>query len=125
MSSHSSRGASGVIFASIFIALSAWAVREMRVGPIGMKVSEMFEPAVNSKFIKEYDNMEVRTQYTGIEAVDFGLQFLVVAFSPGAFGWDQGQMLQSAHFLLSFFPIVAILSVEAGRRRNKKTLIYL
>jgi hypothetical protein len=125
MASPPPRGASGVTFASIFVLLSAWAVREMRLGPVNDKVGELILPAVNSRFIKEYDNTELRHSYTGIEAIDFGLRFLVVAFLPGALGIDQGQKLQQAHFLLSFFPIIAIYSVEAGRKRNARSLIYL
>ncbi|KAI7208543.1 hypothetical protein KC333_g9100 [Hortaea werneckii] len=112
-------------FASIFVLLAALAVREMRIGPVCSKVGEMFEPAVSANYIQAYDNIKLRKRYTGIEPVDYGLRFLVVAFLPGATGVpDPGQKLQQAYFLLSFFPVVAIMSVEAGRRVNYRTLIY-
>ncbi|KAI7717532.1 hypothetical protein KC353_g4500 [Hortaea werneckii] len=112
-------------FASIFVLLAALAVREMRIGPVSSKVGEMFEPAVSANYIQAYDNIQLRKRYTGIEPVDYGLRFLVVAFLPGATGVpDPGQKLQQAYFLLSFFPVVAIMSVEAGRRVNHRTLIY-
>lgn len=110
----------------MFVLLAALAVREMRIGPVCSKVGEMFEPAVSANYIQAYDNIKLRKRYTGIEPVDYGLRFLVVAFLPGATGVpDPGQKLQQAYFLLSFFPVVAIMSVEAGRRVNYRTLLYL
>ena len=120
-----SRGLSGFVFAIIFIALSGVALREIRLSHVSTKVGELLEPAVNSVFIKEYGNIELRKTYTGITGLDFGLQFLVVSFLPGVLDLDLGQKLQQAHFLLSFFPFIAILSVEAGRIRNKWSLLYL
>ena len=120
-----SRGTSGYLFGLTFIALAAWATRELRTGPVSNSMGELMEPAVNSKFIKEYGNLELRRTYTGIEGVDMGLQFLVVAFLPGVLDLDLGAKLQQAYFLLSFFPIISILCVEAGRARNKWSFVYL
>ncbi|KIW06014.1 uncharacterized protein PV09_03195 [Verruconis gallopava] len=124
MPSTGSRGASSALFACVFVLLSAWAVRELRIGPVGKKAGELLEPVVNSKIIEEYGNTELRYDYTGIAGVDFILRFLVVVFLPGALGIDQGIKLQAVYFLLSFFPVVAIMSIEAGRLRNKWSLIY-
>lgn len=120
-----SRGVSGYLFGLIFLALALWAVREIRIGPVSTKMGTLMEPAVNSKIIKEYGNLEHRKRYTGIEGLDMGLQFLVVAFLPGVLDLDLGVKLQQAYFLLSFFPIIAVLCVEAGRARNKWSLLYL
>ncbi|KAI7278161.1 hypothetical protein KC345_g6137 [Hortaea werneckii] len=112
-------------FASIFVLLAALAVREMRIGPVCSKVGEMFEPAVSANYIEAYDNIQLRKRYTGLEPIDYALRFLVVAFLPGATGVpDPGQKVQQAYFLLSFFPVAAIMSVEAGRRANYRTVIY-
>ena len=120
-----SRGASGFVFAIIFLALSGIALREIRLSHVSTKVGEMMETMVNSVYLKEYGNIELRKEYTGIAGLDFGLQFLVVSFLPGVMDIDRGVKLQQAHFLLSFFPFIAILSVEAGRLRNKYSLLYL
>jgi hypothetical protein len=125
MTTIKSRGASGIFFASIFVALASIAFYAIRVSHVSTKVGELMEIAINSPFIKEYGNLELRREYTGIAGLDFGLSFLVVAFLPGVLDLDLGNKLQQAHFLISFFPIVAILSVEAGRPRNKWSLLYL
>jgi hypothetical protein len=125
MTTIKSRGATGVIFASIFFALTSFAFYAIRLSHVSMKVGELMEIAINSPFIKEYGNLELRKHYTGIGGLDFGLSFLVTAFLPGVLDIDRGSKLQQAHFLVSFFPIIAILCVEAGRARNKWSLLYL
>jgi hypothetical protein len=120
-----SRGFSGVMFGLVFLALAGLGLREMRLSHVSPKVGELMETAINSPYIQEYGNIELRRHYTGIAGVDLGLQFLVVAFLPGVLNIDLGVKLQQAHFLISFFPIIAIICVEAGRARNKWSLLYL
>lgn len=120
-----SRGSSGVLFGLVFLALAGLALREMRLSHVSPKVGELMETAINQLFIKEFGNIELRRHYTGIASVDLGLQYLVVAFLPGVLDIDLGVKLQQAHFLISFFPVIAIICVEAGRTRNKWSLLYL
>ncbi|KAI0096075.1 hypothetical protein GGR51DRAFT_544416 [Nemania sp. FL0031] len=65
----------------------------------------------------------MRTRYTGIEAVDSGLLFLVAAFIAGPLGWDEGVRVQQLHFLVQFFAVIAVWNVEACRGRNSWKLI--
>jgi len=120
-----SRGSHGVVFGTIFIALSLWAVREMRLGPVTQEVGRLMLPAVDSGHVKEYTNLELRTHYTGVSGIDYGIRFLVVAFLPGALGIDKGIMLQQAYFLASFFSLISIYCVEAGRSGNAGRIISL
>jgi len=82
-------------------------------------------PAVDSLRIKELNNLALRTHFTGISSIDYGIRFLVVAFMPGALGIDKGILLQQAYFLASFSPLISIYCVEAGRTGNAWSLVYL
>ena len=120
-----SRNGFGILMAIFFVALSALAAREMRAGPVSTRVGEQMQEVVDSAKFAEYDNLPIRTHYTGIAGVDYGLRFLVTAFLPGAAGWDKGIWIQQLYFLISFFPIIGIYSVEAGRKRNSLALTSL
>ncbi|PVH78698.1 hypothetical protein DL98DRAFT_421668 [Cadophora sp. DSE1049] len=77
-----------------------------------------------STTLKFPDNDQtLRTKYTGIASLDYGLGFLVAAFLPGASGWDLNAQVQQIYFFVSFFPIVSIWSVEAGRKGNASSFI--
>jgi hypothetical protein len=65
-------------------------------------------------------DVPVRSNYTGIWWFDSGLTFLVVAFMPGAGALDTGFWIQQLYFLVSFFAVISIWTVEACRDGNKK-----
>lgn len=67
----------------------------------------------------------LRTTYTGIVPVDKGLSFLVSAFIHGAAAWDRGSYLQQIYFLVSFFSVITIWTIESCRKRNSFALISL
>jgi hypothetical protein len=112
-----SRGLPGLFASVILLILSGVALKEIRLGTASHETNKPMEAVVNS--LQFADNKHrLRTDYTGIASVDFGLRYLVAAFLPGAAGWDRGFQIQQIYFLVSFFSIVALWSVEAGRRRN-------
>lgn len=75
---------------------------------------------------KVYANgMPMRTRYTGVEAVDSGLLFLVAAFAAGPLAWDEGVRVHQLHFLVQFFAVIAVWNIEACRARNSWKLISL
>lgn len=92
------------------------------MGETSMGLSKPLEEVVNTLVFPGSD-VRLRTVYTGISTIDYGLRFLVAAFLPGAAGWDKNSQIQQIYFLLSFFPIIALWSVEAGRTRNAGSLI--
>ncbi|KAI1118574.1 hypothetical protein F5Y14DRAFT_398942 [Nemania sp. NC0429] len=69
------------------------------------------------------NGMPMRTRYTGIDAVDQGMLFLVAAFAAGPLAWDEGVRLHQLHFLVQFFAVIAVWNVEACRARNARRLI--
>jgi len=119
-----SRGWPGHFAALFFLSLSILAAKEMRLGEVASAVSEPMEAVVNSLTFPD-NKYRLRENYTGIAPLDFGLRFLVAAFLPGVAGWDKGFQIQQIYFLVSFFSIIAIWSVEAGRKRNTRALTSL
>ena len=116
-----SRGWPGRFAALFFLSLSMLALKEMRLGKTASAVSEPMETVVKTLTFPD-NKHRLRETYTGIGPLDFGLRFLVAAFLPGVAGWDKGFQIQQIYFFASFFPIIAILSVEAGRKRNALAL---
>jgi hypothetical protein len=111
------RGWPGRFAAIFFLSLSILAAKEMRLSEAASAISEPNEAVVNSLAFPD-NKYRLQKTYVGIAPLDFGLRFLVVAFLPGVAGWDRGFQIQQMYFLVSFFPIIAIWSVEAGRKRN-------
>ena len=112
-----SRGLPGFLAALFFLTLSVLALKEMRLSTTASAVSAPLEGVVNSLTFS-HTKYRLREKYTGIEPLDLGLRYLVAAFLPGVAGWDKGFQIQQIYFLVSFFPIIAIMSVEAGRKRS-------
>ena len=119
-----SRGWTGRFVALFFLLLPLLAVKEMRLSKSASAVSEAVEVVVNSLKFPD-NNYRLRENYTGIAPLDSGLRFLVVAFLPGVAGWDKGFQIQQIYFLFSFFPIISIWSIEAGRKRSSLALTSL
>ncbi|KAI0468085.1 hypothetical protein F4859DRAFT_491537 [Xylaria cf. heliscus] len=103
---------------AIFAAGAAWLMRietQMKGLPVNFNDNVM---------AKVYPNgMPMRTHYTGIEAVDTGLLFLVAAFVAGPLAWDEGVRLHQMHFLVQFFAVVAVWNIEACRARHSWKLV--
>ncbi|TGJ80974.1 hypothetical protein E0Z10_g7794 [Xylaria hypoxylon] len=109
------------LYVLIFAVASVGAAWLMRVetGIKGIPVN--FVEQVEAR---TYPNgMPMRTHYTGIEAVDSGLLFLVAAFVAGPLGWDEGVRLQQLHFLVQFFGVIAVWNIEACRSRHSWKLV--
>ena len=119
-----SRGWPGRITALFIFSLSILAAWEMRLGSTASVSSELMENVINSSTFPD-NGFRLRERYTGIQSLDTGLRVLVAAFLPGVAGWDRGVQIQQIYFLVSFFPIISIWSVEAGRKRNARALTRL
>ena len=117
----------GALVATLLVLLSLLATWEIRVVPEKVGLSEAMQAIQSSGGFFETTGNQVplRSRYTGIEAIDVGLGFLVSAFLPAAAGWDRGHQLFQGYFLASFYAIVSVWSVEAGRVKNKGALISL
>lgn len=111
------------LFVTIFAvsaAVAAWLMR-IETGIKGIPVN-----FVENVEAKVYPNgMPMRTHYTGIEAIDNGLLFLVAAFVAGPLAWDEGVRLHQLHFLVQFFAVIAVWNVEACRARHSWKLVSL
>ena len=117
-----SRGWKGYAATGFFITMSLIALKEMRLSDVAMSVSKPMEDVTTTLKFPDHDQT-LRTKYTGIPSLDYGLGFLVAAFLPGASGWNSNALVQQIYFLVSFFPIISISSVEAGRKGNASSVI--
>lgn len=108
-----------LIFAVASVA-AAWLMR-VETGIKGIPVD--FVEQVQARVYA--NGMPMRTRYTGVEAIDSGLLFLVTAFAAGPLVWDEGVRVHQLHFLVQFFAVIAVWNIEACRARNSWRLISL
>ncbi len=130
-----SRNGAGVAFALSYTALSLVAVYAIRIAAVQSGVAEKMELIRTAGVFSEYPldrrapfaehPMPLRTTYTGIAPLDQGFTFLVSAFMNGVAGWDEAFFVFTIYFLVSFFAIITIWSLEACRERNKGALTRL
>lgn len=112
------------LMCSIFLGFSLVAAYYMRFSSPAEAVGSVMEDVLRPEpFIFPEKAIELRRDYCGIKAIDFPLSFLVAAFLPGADGWNKPFQLQQAYFLFSFFPVLAVFNVEAGRTKNTGALL--
>lgn len=109
-----------VLIFAVASAVAAWLMR-IETGMKGIPVN--FVEQVEARTYPT--GMPMRTRYTGIEAVDSALLFLVAAFVAGPLGWDNGVRLQQLHFLVQFFGVIAVWNIEACRQRHAWKLVSL
>ncbi|KAI0911243.1 hypothetical protein F4823DRAFT_586459 [Ustulina deusta] len=107
-----------VLIFAVASAVAAWLMR-IETGMKGIPVN--FVEQVEARTYPT--GMPMRTRYTGIEAVDSALLFLVAAFVAGPLGWDHGVRLQQLHFLVQFFGVIAVWNIEACRQRHAWKLV--
>lgn len=119
-----SRGWTGRFVAVFFLSMSILATWGMRLSNPALVASQGMERVINSHVFPD-NNFPLREHYTGIQPLDTGLRVLVAAFLPGVAGWDKGCQMQQIYFLVSVFPIIAVWSAEAGRKRNAWALTSL
>lgn len=118
-----SRGWAGRFAAIFFISLSVLATKEMRLSTAAAATAGPIQAVVESR--KFPNGHTLRESFSGFAVVDVGLSYLVSAFLPGVAGWDEAFRIQQIYFLISFFPIITIWSVEAGRKGNSRALTSL
>lgn len=112
----------------LFLALSGAGTYYMRLGPASQAAGKHFEAVLEPGDYRWPESGAIlRREYTGIPAVDMGLSFLVAAFYPGVRGAGMNGPFeqQQPYFLMSFGPVLAAMSVEAGRDRNYLTVMSL
>jgi len=117
--STSSRGWVGTFTALLFISMSLLATKEMRLSKESISLGEPIAAAASTLSFPD-NGHPLRASYTGIEPVDAGLRFLVAAFLPAAAGWDKGSQIQQIYFLISFFSVVSVWSIESTRNNNAR-----
>ncbi|KAI1826521.1 hypothetical protein F4861DRAFT_87543 [Xylaria intraflava] len=109
------------IFLLIFIAASAYSAWAMRIDTAINGIPVNFVEQVEARTYP--DGTPMRTHYTGIEAIDSALLFLVASFIAGPLSWDKGVRMQQQHFLVQFFAVVAVWNVEACRKRHARRIV--
>lgn len=122
--STSSRGPMDHVFLAIYAILACIGLYYIRIDSSNTIVPIALQSISTSGTWKEYGHdLPVRLQYTGIKWLDFGLAFVVTAFLPGAGSLDAGFWIQQLYFLINFFAVVSLWTIEASRRRNKGKVI--
>lgn len=119
-----SRGTPGWLFAIAYLICSVLAIFQIRYAAIQSGLSEdMATVTATRRFIDR--DVPLRSSYTNIESIDLGIGTLVAAFMAGPAGWDKGFQLQMFYFLVSFFSVIAVWSVESVRKGHRGALISL
>jgi hypothetical protein len=112
-----------LLFVLVFAGFAGGGLYVLRVVPALEKMPVNFDRIVASGVFE--NGLPLKRTYTGIALLDFGLSFFVTAFMAGPAGWDDGVRLQQIHFILSFFAVVSIWTVESFRTRNRWRVISL
>lgn len=111
------------VFALIFLTLSVFAAWEMRIEPVQNNIPRDMEKTVQ---VGKLDHgITLRKRYTTVPAADEFLSMLVTAFIAGPASFDYSVYLHQFHFLIGFFPILCVWTVEACRERTKWTPLCL
>lgn len=118
------RGWVGIAAATSFVLLSATAFYTIQIYPSRYDFDVRFKSVVDNKNYPEKPEIRIQERYTGIAGFDYGVRFLVTAFLPGVAGFSKEEFILSAYFLISFFPMIAIYSVEAGRHGSRRALTW-
>ncbi|KEF58274.1 uncharacterized protein A1O9_06200 [Exophiala aquamarina CBS 119918] len=113
---------STVVLTGIFVALSVVAAQLIRVATVNNGVSHDLDQIVSARRFLDR-GIDLRADYTGIAPVDQGIGTLIAAFMAGPAGWDVGFQVQMAYFLVSFFSVISIWSIESVRKRNELAFI--
>lgn len=111
----SSRGWISAFATIFFISLSVLAVKEMHLSKPAVAVREPIQAIISSLYFPD-QGTSLRETYTGIPYLDLVFRNIVAAFLPGVAGWDSSFQIQQIYFLFSFFPVVTIMAIEAGRK---------
>jgi hypothetical protein len=122
----SSRGVFGLILYAAFFFLAWMGHRQLWTAGKINGTWNFVHGAVQGQSVSLPGGLEVplRQVYTGLQPVDRILQSLVTVFLPVVANISRPeQSLQGLYFLASLLPIIAILTIEGYRPRNKWTLL--
>jgi hypothetical protein len=115
------RGTGFMGFFAIYIILTMMGIYFLRIDSASSIVPDAMQAVTEAGNWRGFGHdVPVRSHYTGIRWFDFGLTFLVVAFTAGAGALDTGFWIHQLYFLVSFFAVISIWTVEACRDGNQK-----
>ncbi|OTB08964.1 hypothetical protein M426DRAFT_316256 [Hypoxylon sp. CI-4A] len=109
------------LFLLTFAAIATTTTWLMRVETVLQGVPRNFQAVVDAA--KFENGTPLVARYTGVTALDEVAKFLVAAFMEGTAGWDVGVRAHQTWFLMNWFAIICVWSVEACRRRNAGRVI--
>ncbi|KAI1462589.1 hypothetical protein F4805DRAFT_2388 [Annulohypoxylon moriforme] len=110
-----------ILFLLAFSSLAGLFTYLMRVDTVLNEVPSNFQSVVESSTLE--NGTPLVTHYTGVKAIDELAKFLVTAFIAGTAGWDVGVKAQQSYFLMNWFAVVCVWTVESSRRRNAGRLV--
>lgn len=116
-------GSHTYVFGLAFVVLSVSAAWFMRIKPVLHDVPKDMQKTVEVGKLEQGSTL--RKQYTNNPIIDDTLSMLVTAFIAGPANFDYSIYLQQAHFLLGFFSILCVWTIEGCRERNKWTPLWL
>ncbi|KAJ5328481.1 hypothetical protein N7452_008871 [Penicillium brevicompactum] len=120
------RAIAGVIIYAAFFFLAWMGNRQLWTAGKVNGTWSLVREAVVARSISMPDDIDVplRQVYTGLQPIDRILQSLVTVFLPTVANTSRPeQLLQCLYFLASILPILAILTIEGYRPRNRWTLV--
>jgi hypothetical protein len=101
----------------LFAVISALGLYTLRIQSAMNDIPRGFLETVQGDVLS--NGVPIKKNFTGIKMLDEGLSFLVIAFLYGPTKWNEPFYWQQFHFLFQITSLVAVMNVEACRKRNQ------
>lgn len=115
-SQHLNRGRLGTTITWGIVILTTIAFFEFRIRPDFYDFNARVKQAVDNQVHPERADVLLRSQYTGVLALDYALRYMVVIHLPPFAGFVELYFVQLAYLVVSVAGIISIYTVEAGRK---------
>ncbi|PSN75601.1 FAD binding domain-containing protein [Corynespora cassiicola Philippines] len=100
----------------------------LAIGALFLLIFNVSQKALNihpSIFSPTFVDHDLKTNFTGVSAVDELLSLLVWAFSRGVAGETTNQTVQCLYFMIALIPVALIWTIEGYRNGNRTSIIAL
>lgn len=110
-----------------YLILSSVGLYYLRLGTASKETGRYMEAIMTGRGEPRYprQDIDIRKHYTGITGLDAFLEVLVTAFLARRLGTHHFIQLQQSYFLVSWYSVLTVWSVESVRMRNGWSVIVL